>query len=117
MIGAWVSNPAPVVRRGQSSWLKNPLRTLWSATSLCEHSKRSTSCSLLISSEKIAAGTGGRPGSRGMAAFSTMFTARLDFPIDGRPATMIKSPGWNPAVSRSRSSYPEVTPVTRALRS
>ena len=33
-------------------------------------------------------------------------------PIDGRPATMIRSPGCRPAVFSSRSRKPEGTPVT-----
>ena len=70
MIGAWVSSPAAVVSRGQSSLLRWPLRSRWSDTSLCEHSRRCTSCSLLISSENTETGVFAR-----IAAFSAMLSA------------------------------------------
>ena len=40
-----------------------------------------------------------------------MQSASADFPIDGRAATMIRLPGWNPDVSRSRSRKPDGVPV------
>ena len=43
-----------------------------------------------------------------------MQSASADFPIDGRAATMIRFPGWNPDVSRSRSRNPDGTPVISA---
>ena len=45
------------------------------------------------------------------AAVSTRFIENEVFPIDGRPATMIRSPYCRPAVFRSRSSNPVGTPV------
>ena len=41
--------------------------------------------------------------------------ASVVLPIDGRPATMIRSPGCRPAVISSRSVKPVGTPVTRRL--
>ena len=52
-----------------------------------------------------------------MAAFSAMFSANEVLPIQGRPAMMMRSLRWKPAVSLSRSSKPDGTPVTNALRS
>ena len=37
------------------------------------------------------------------AAFTAMLSANAVFPMPGRPATMSRSEGWNPAVSRSTS--------------
>ena len=51
----------------------------------------------------------GRPVST--ATFSAMFSAKAVLPIDGRPATMIRSPGWKPEVFWSRSAKPVGTPV------
>ncbi len=62
---------------------------------------RSVSCSDDISMLKIAAGT---PFS--IAANSAMFTARVDLPIDGRPAITTRSPGCRPVVLRSSSVNP-----------
>ncbi len=45
---------------------------------------------------KIAAGT-----PFAIAAFSAMFTASVDLPIDGRPAMTMRSPGCRPVVLRS----------------
>ena len=36
-----------------------------------------------------------------------MQSVNADFPIDGRAARMIRLPGWNPDVSRSRSRKPD----------
>src|SRR5580704_6355511 len=40
------------------------------------------------------------------AAYSAMFTASVDFPIEGRPATITRSPGRRPPVSLSNSVNP-----------
>jgi len=55
------------------------------------------SCSIAISREKTAT-----PMPRN-AAFTAMLRANAVFPMPGRPATISRSEGWNPAVSRSRS--------------
>ena len=52
-----------------------------------------------------------------IAALSTRLSARAVFSIDGRPATTMRSPLWNPAVCRSRSMNPVGTPVTLPLSS
>ncbi|MNY29750.1 hypothetical protein D3C86_1638100 [compost metagenome] len=44
-------------------------------------------------------------------AFSTRFMAKVVLPIDGRPATMIRSPGCRPLVLSSRSAKPVEIPV------
>ncbi|MNP53347.1 hypothetical protein D3C76_1478160 [compost metagenome] len=44
-------------------------------------------------------------------AFSTRFMAKVVLPIDGRPATMIRSAGCRPLVFSSRSVKPVDTPV------
>ena len=46
------------------------------------------------------------------AACSAMFRQKAVLPMLGRPATMIRSEGWSPAVRRSRSANPVGTPVT-----
>ena len=43
---------------------------------------------------------------------SPMFMEKEVFPMDGRPATITRSPGCRPEVMRSRSSKPVGTPVT-----
>ena len=40
-----------------------------------------------------------------------MLSTNAVFPIDGRAATMIRSDGWKPDVSSSRSVKPLATPV------
>ena len=44
-----------------------------------------------------------------------MFSTRLVFPIDGRAATMIRSPRWKPRVILSISVKPVATPVMKLL--
>ena len=63
-----------------------------------------------ISMLKIATGT---PFST--ATCSAMLSANAVLPIDGRPATMTRSPGCRPAVFSSRSMKPVGTPVTSDL--
>ena len=45
------------------------------------------------------------------AAFSQIFTASVDLPMDGRPATMIRSPGCRPEVISSSCLKPVAMPV------
>src|SRR5208282_1885110 len=92
-IGAFDSRPAALVSKGQSDGERNPVRTLCASTWACEHSMRWTNCSLDISREKIATGT-----LCPRQAFSAMDTAKALFPIDGRPAMMIKSDFCKPEV-------------------
>ena len=56
-----------------------------------EHRKRIASCVAGISIEKIATG---KPASS--ATFSAMLSENAVLPIEGRPATMIKSPACIP---------------------
>ncbi len=46
------------------------------------------------------------------ATFSAMLSEKAVLPMDGRPATMIRSPGCSPEVLASRSVKPVGTPVT-----
>ena len=46
------------------------------------------------------------------AAFSAMLTASVVLPIDGRPATMIRSPGCRPEVISSSCLKPVEMPVS-----
>ena len=57
----------------------------------------------------------GRPCS--MATCSPMFIENEVLPIEGRPATMIRSPPCMPDVILSRSVKPVGTPVTSELPS
>jgi hypothetical protein len=45
------------------------------------------------------------------AAFSAMFTASVVLPMDGRPATMIRSPACKPEVISSSTLKPVEMPV------
>ena len=53
-------------------------------------------CSMDISSEKTAVGMADMAAAR-MATFM----AKAVLPMDGRPATMMRSEGWRPAVISS----------------
>jgi hypothetical protein len=59
---------------------------------------RNASCSRDISIENTATGL-----LKAIAAFSATLSANVVLPIEGRPATMTRSPGCNPAVIRSSS--------------
>ncbi|CFN68239.1 Uncharacterised protein [Bordetella pertussis] len=72
-----------------------------------EPSIRMASCTAPISIEKTATGS---PCS--MATCSPMFIENEVLPMDGRPATMTRSPACSPEVILSRSAKPVGTPVT-----
>ena len=76
-------------------------------------SMRMNSCSLDISRLNTPA-TPNRlaPGIGWVATCWQTLSTRLVFPIDGRAATITRSPGWKPRVSRSRSGRCVPTPVT-----
>ena len=44
-----------------------------------------------------------------------MFSTNAVLPMDGRPAMMVRSEGWNPDVRASMSTNPLGTPVTSPL--
>ena len=94
------------VSRGQSSGSSRPVRTFCWSIRPRDESIRIASCSAGISMLKTA--TDNRPC---IAASSTMFIANAVFPIEGRPATMTRSPRCRPAVIASRSLNPDGTPV------
>ena len=50
-----------------------------------------------------------------LATCCAMFSTRLVLPIDGRAATMIRSPRWNPRVILSISVKPVAMPVMKLL--
>ncbi len=95
-MGAAESTPAASVSRCQSSMLKNPLRSREESMRASEHSRRSESCSLDISSEKTATGT---PAST--AALRAMFRASAVLPMLGRAAKMMRSEFCSPEVRLS----------------
>ena len=82
------------------------------STRASEESSRRASARLVISSEKIATFL---PASR--AAFLAMFKASAVFPMLGRDATMMSSPGCSPPVFSSSSLKPVGTPVSSPPRS
>ena len=97
-IGATFICAIALLMRAQSSSPNMPVRRwLWS-TRPSEEIMRIESCSRDISIENIATGT-----LPEIAAFSAMLSASVVLPIEGRPATMTRSPGCRPAVMRSRS--------------
>ena len=97
-IGAVFICAIALLMRAQSSSPKLPVRRwLWS-TRPSDEIMRIASCSRDISIENTATGVLAE-----IAAFSAMLSANVVLPIDGRPATMIRSPGCRPAVMRSRS--------------
>ena len=84
---------APVMRTQSSSEMR-PLRMLLSGTPPTEDSMRVITCSDGISMLKMAT----EARMLGFtAAYSAMFTASVVLPIEGRPATMTRSPGAQPA--------------------
>ena len=104
--------PAPVVSFGQSESERYPVRSLWESTLATEHSIRCTSCSFDISRLKMATGM-----CSWTAACCAMFRQKLVLPMEGRPATTIRSDGCNPAVISSNLRNPVGTPVTWLFRS
>ena len=71
---------------GKSSSPRKPLRNLNESILVTLDSKRSTSCSLLISSEKTPTDFPSRT-----AAYSAMFSASDVLPTEGRAASTMKS--------------------------
>ena len=106
-IGALASFSTAFSTLGQRSPRTFPFRSSSLDTLAWEAMKRWASSVSDISSEKSATGT---PWS--MAAFSAMFVASVDLPIEGRAASTIRLPGWKPPVSASRSGKPEGVPVS-----
>ncbi len=104
--------PAPVVSFGQSESERYPVRSLWESTLATEQSMRWTSCSLDISRLKMATGM-----CSWTAACWAMFRQKLVLPMEGRPATTMRSDGCSPAVISSNLRKPVGTPVTWLLRS
>jgi len=98
------------VRRGQSSSSSLPVRTLvWSIR------PRDDSIRMTIESEGISNEYTSTTLSVRSTAFSTRFMAKVVLPIDGRPATMIRSAGCRPLVFSSRSVKPVEMPVSPSL--
>ncbi|MCY1449234.1 hypothetical protein D9M71_659600 [compost metagenome] len=98
------------VRRGQSSSSSLPERTLvWSMR------PRDESIRITIESEGISREYTSTTLSVRSTAFSTRFMAKVVLPMDGRPATMIRSDGCRPLVFSSRSVKPVEIPVNASL--
>jgi hypothetical protein len=106
-IGARLTSATPRTSLGQSSALTLPLLSACAGMRVTCEMSLWTSCSLLISKEKIATGIPFWP-----AACQIEFNAKAVFPIAGRAASMTRSLLWKPVVRRSRSSKPVSTPVT-----
>src|SRR3990172_7208452 len=100
-IGASDSLPAARVSLGQSDSDKYPVRSRWASTRASEQSILRTSCSLDISRLKTATAF-----SLSIAAWAATFRQNAVFPMEGLPATMMRSLGWNPDVNLSISAKP-----------
>ena len=96
-MGSPLRTPALVASRTQSSLVRKPLRSFWESTSASEESIRVASCSLDISSEKIATSL---PLCR--ATLVAMFRAKEVLPIPGRAAISSRSDLFRPEVTVSR---------------
>ena len=97
-IGDSDSFPAAVTSLGQSVCEKKPVLTLWALTLAMEQSILWASWSFDISRLKYAHGT-----LATTPACSSIDIARALLPMEGRPATTMRSDFWKPAVMTSRS--------------
>ena len=88
------------------------MRTLCESTRASAQSSRCTSCSFDIS--RLSTST--RLWST-TPAYLAMLSAKAVFPIEGRPAMMMKSLDWKPEVISSSLPNPVASPVTCSLRS
>ncbi len=95
-IGAWNSRLAARLRLFQSRSVSLALRILPQLTLASEHSRRWTSWLLLISSEKIATGTGSGCSRVPQATLRAMFRQNEVLPVEGRPAMITRSDFWKP---------------------
>ena len=97
-IGAVLRWPAARASREYSSPSSRPRLSRCASTRASAQRKRCTSCSFDISRLKMATGT-----SRSMATNCATLSTHDVLPIDGRPATIARSPAWSPVVILSRS--------------
>ena len=111
-IFASASFDAAAVRLGKSRSPKNPSRTFCKFTRAREHSRRCTSCWLLISRLNTPIGSFSL-----IATCSAIFMASAVLPMLGRAAITIISEPWRPLVIRSSSTNPVEIPVMRPLPS
>ena len=72
--------------------------------------KRFASCTEVISMENTATGILSES-----PAYSAIFKAKDVLPMEGRPATMMRSPFCSPEVMRSNTVKPVGSPVTSSL--
>ena len=105
----WFSIVIAAVILGQSCSASLPVLIFCSSTRPSELISRIASCSAGISIENTATGL-----SPLIATCSARFIAKVVLPIDGRPATMMRSEGCSPLVFSSRSAKPVSRPVTVA---
>ena len=96
---------APVILSHSSSF-RCAVRRRWESTRAEEASIRMASCEPPISMENTPTGKPSRT-----ATCSATLSAKAVFPIDGRPATTIRSPGCNPDIFSSISAKPVAMPV------
>ena len=93
--------------------MPDPAAKVFMSVSASVQSIRCTNWSLLISRLKKATRLGASfCFAPRRATFWAMFKARAVFPMEGRAARIMKSDGWRPVVSRSRSAKPVERPVT-----
>ena len=102
--------PALSIRSAHSASVRSPVRIFCASTWDSMEKRRFVSCSLDISSEKIAAH---RFSLR--TTCCAIFRTSAVLPIEGLAAIRIRSEFWNPAVRLSRSVNPVDSPVTLPL--
>ena len=114
-MSAALSTLAAEAIRLHSSSLRRPVWSFLPSTIPSAESRRVTSCSRLISSEKKATVL-----PLALPTARAMFSAILVLPMPGRAATMARSPGLRPSMALSRSVSPVLRPgmaVSRAAAS
>ena len=113
-IGAFTISTKPFCKRRRSSPSRNPSRNFVCETRDWAQTIRCSSDSFDISSEKIAT-------ARGLAGFIATYWAMLSasavFPIAGRAARMMSSPGRKPPVISSSFKNPVEVPRIRLVGS
>ncbi len=108
---AWESRSAASCSRRYSAMGRKPLRRLEKSIEASDESMRMISERVVISSENTATRL-----AWSTAALRAMFSAKAVFPMLGRAAMMISSPGCSPPVISSRSPKPVGRPESAPAR-
>ena len=107
-----MSTLAALASWSHSFWVEmRPVRRRELSTRAVEQRRRCTSCSRDISREKKAT----LRWAEEILMFLAMFNTKAVLPMDGRAATMMKSPFWKPLVRASREGKPLARPVMDSL--